>query len=147
MKKILFVCAENAGRSQMAEAFFNFYAKKVDIDWTAESCGTFPASQVNSLVAGAMKEKNIDLSWTKPKKFLPERITDYERVISFGCLVKAAFLKQVQEKIEDWYIEDPREKTIEEVRKIRNEVEEKVSDLVNQIAALQWSRWDKKSKL
>lgn len=135
MKKILFVCAENAGRSQMAEAFFNFYAKGTD--FIAESSGTIPAQRVNPVVVEAMKEKNIDMHNAKPKKFDPATIGQYERVISFGCLVKAAFPQAVQDKIEDWLIDDPSVKPIEEVRRIRDEVEMKVRNLMDDLNSRQ----------
>jgi len=129
-KKILFVCAENAGRSQMAEAFFNFYAKKKGLDWIAESAGTIPAKQVNPEIIEVLKEKNIDLADAKPKLFVPENVGEYERIISFGCLVKAAFKPDIQDRIEEWQIEDPRDKTLEEIKIIRNEVENKVTNLI-----------------
>ncbi len=131
MKKILFVCAENAGRSQMAEAFFNFYAKERNLDWIAESSGTMPAKQVHPEIVETMKEKNLDITRTNPKRFLPERIGEYERVISFGCLVKAAFSPEVQNKIEEWQIDDPSGKSPEEIKMLRDEVENKVVNLIN----------------
>ncbi len=127
-KKILFVCAENAGRSQMAEAFFNFYAK--DTDFSAESSGTIPAERVNPAVVEAMKEKDINIHNAKPKKFDLEAVGQYERIISFGRLVKAAFPQAVQEKIEEWLTDDPSDKPIKEVRKIRDEVEARVKNLM-----------------
>ena len=131
MKRVLFVCAENAGRSQMAEAFFNHYAK--GIDFVAESSGTMPAKTVNPVVIEAMKEKGIDIASTQPKKFNPDGIEQYERVISFGCLVKEAFSQSVQSRIEDWLIDDPRDKPIAEVRAIRDLIETKIKDLLNEL--------------
>lgn len=130
MKKILFVCAENAGRSQMAEAFFNHYAKDKNLGWTAESAGTIPAKEVNPKVIEAMREKGIDLTSAKPKRFVPEKINEYEKVISFGCLVKVVFSPDIQSRIEEWHIDDPSDKSPEEVRKIRDEVENKVVNLI-----------------
>jgi protein-tyrosine-phosphatase len=130
-KKILFVCVENAGRSQMAEAFFNFYAKEKSLDWIAESSGTIPAKQVQPEVVEIMKEKNINLTDSKPKRFIPEKIGEYERVISFGCLVKAAFSPDVQNRIEEWQIDYPSDKPPEEIKRIRDEVENKVVNLIN----------------
>lgn len=131
MKKVLFVCAENAGRSQIAERFFNHYAKEKGLDWTAESAGTIPAKQVNQLVIEAMAEKNLDLKGAQPKLFLPEKINDYERIISFGCLVKSFFSPEVQEKIEEWHIDDPNNKPLPQIEKIRDEVENKVLNLID----------------
>lgn len=66
MIKVLFVCAENAGRSQMTEVFFNFYAKGTD--FIAESSGTISSKEVNSVVVEAMKEKGIDISNSQAKQ-------------------------------------------------------------------------------
>ena len=131
MKKVLFVCAENAGRSQMAEAFFNHYAQEKGLDWTAESAGTIPAKEVNPNVIEVMREKGIDLTSKKPKLFVPERINEYQKVISFGCLVKEFFSADVQGRIEEWHIKDPSDKSPEEIKRIRDEVENKVINLIN----------------
>ena len=131
MKKVLFVCAENAGRSQMAEAFFNHYAQEKGLDWIAESAGTIPAKEVNPNVIEIMREKEIDLTSKKPKLFVPERINEYQKVISFGCLVKEFFSADVQGRIEEWHIKDPSDKSPEEIKRIRDEVENKVINLIN----------------
>lgn len=132
-KKILFVCAENAGRSQMAEAFFNYYAQEKGINWLAESSGTFPANKVNPLVVKAMLEKEIDLKNTKPKQFIPEKIDDYARTVSFGCLVKSAFSQEIQARIEDWHMDDPKDQSLERVREIRDELERKIVTLIDNL--------------
>ena len=131
MKKVLFVCAENAGRSQMAEAFFNHYAQEKGLDWTAESAGTIPAEKVNQDVVEVMQEKNIDLTPKKPRLFVPEKISEYKKIISFGCLVKAAFSPEIQSRIEEWHIDDPRGKPIPEIKKIRNKVESGILNLIS----------------
>ncbi len=131
MKKVLFVCAENAGRSQMAEAFFNHYAQEKGLDWIAESAGTIPAEKVNQDVVEVMQEKNIDLTPKKPRLFVPEKISEYKKIISFGCLVKAAFSPEIQSRIEEWHIDDPRGKPIPEIKKIRNKVESGILNLIS----------------
>ncbi len=133
MKKILFVCAENAGRSQMAEAFFNRYAQEKGLNWIAESYGTIPAKEVNPRIIEAMREKGIDLISAKPRRFVPEKIREYERVVSFGCLVKTAFNPDVQKRIEEWHIDDPSDKSLEEIKKIRDDVENKVVNLIKSL--------------
>ena len=70
--KVLFVCAENAGRSQMAEAFFNFYTK--GSNWKGESSGTIPVQEINPAVIEVMQEKGIDIRSNYPKKFNPADI-------------------------------------------------------------------------
>lgn len=130
-KKIMFVCAENAGRSQMAEAIFNHYALEKGINWQAESGGTFPSDKINPLVTTVMREKGIDLKNAKPKQFVPEKVEEYARVISFGCLVKSAFPKKFQERIEEWHIDDPKDQSIEKIRQIRNQLKRKMVTLIN----------------
>lgn len=124
---ILFVCVENAGRSQMAEAFFREYAPK---HFQAFSAGTNPGSEINPIVSEAMKEIGIDMSSNIPKLLSSDMITSSVKTVNMGCMAKescpALFVKDVL----DWGIEDPKGKSIEEVRKIRDEIESKVKDLI-----------------
>ena len=133
MNKILFVCGENAGRSQMAEAFFNLYAEEKGLNWLAESAGTVPADKINSDVAKAMAEIGLDLSGARTKKFKISKIGEYAKIISFGCIVKSVLPKDVQSKIEEWHVSDPHEKTADEIRKIRDEIRDRVIDLTDKI--------------
>jgi arsenate reductase len=123
----LFVCVHNAGRSQMAEAF----AKRRGL--RAASAGTVPAATVNPTVVQAMKEKGIDLSSSTPKLLTPDMIDQAALVVTMGCSVEEVcprpMLASMQKKLVDWKIEDPNGKTLEEVRKIRDDVERKVAGL------------------
>ena len=127
MKQILFVCVENAGRSQMAEAF----AKKHGL--MALSAGTQPAKSVNPIVVKVMKEKGIDLSSNHPKTLTPKMIEDASLVVTMGCSVEEVcprpMIAQMQKKLTDWHLEDPRGKDVEEVRRIRDEIETRVLEL------------------
>jgi arsenate reductase (thioredoxin) len=124
---LLFVCVHNAGRSQMAQAFAKKYGLK------ASSAGTIPASQVNPTVVEAMKEKGIDLSSNTPRMLTSEMIKDAGLVVTMGCSVEEAcprpMLAQMQKKLVDWDLPDPKGKSIEEVRKIRDEIERRVMEL------------------
>lgn len=124
---ILFVCVENAGRSQMAEAF----ARKYGL--SAESAGTQPPKQVNPIVVTAMQEKGIDLSSRRPKLLTNEMIERASLVVTMGCSVEsvcpAPMLARMQKKLVDWDLEDPKGKSIEDVRRIRDEIERKVRQL------------------
>lgn len=133
MKKILFACGENAGRSQMAEAFFNHYIQQKNLDWLAESAGTYPADRINPLVQQVMEEKSINLAKANPKLFDPQKAADYEKLVSFGCIVKSYFSKEIQNRIDEWHIDDPRDKNLVEVRGIRDEIDEKVRDLIKEL--------------
>lgn len=130
MNKILFVCAENAGRSQMAEAFFNHYAKEKNIDWSAESAGTSPTKDVNPDVVKVMSEIGFELSDNRTKIFKNEKAGGYAKIISFGCIVKSALPEDIRSRIEEWHIEDPHGKRLDEIRKIRDEIESRVIELV-----------------
>ncbi len=129
MKKILFVCVHNTGRSQMAEAFFNHYAKGKA---QAFSAGTHYASHINSSVIEAMREVDIDISSKRPKVLTLEMLGVADKVISMGCGVEgvcpATFVPT-----EDWQLEDPEGKPIEQVRATRDEIVTKVKRLIEEI--------------
>ncbi len=126
-RSFLFVCAHNAGRSQIAEAF----AKRRGLK--ASSAGTTPSSAVNPTVVRAMKEKGIDISSNVPKLLTNEMINQATLVITMGCSVEEVCPKpmfaKMQKKLVDWDIEDPKGKKIEEIRHIRDEIEPKVAAL------------------
>lgn len=130
MKDILFVCVENAGRSQMAEAFFRKYAQG---RFHAISAGTKPSDQINPIVVQAMKEKGIDLVGNQPKSLSGEMIKNSIVTINMGCMDKescpALFVKEVL----DWSISDPKGKSIDEVRKIRDQIELKVMEFIKSL--------------
>jgi arsenate reductase (thioredoxin) len=125
--KILFVCVENAGRSQMAEAF----ARKLGL--TASSAGTVPSPKVNPIVVEAMKEKGLDIASNHPKMLTTKMINDASLVVTMGCSIEAAcprpMLAQMQKKLIDWNLEDPKGKPIEKVRTIRDDIERRVARL------------------
>ena len=119
MKKVLFVCVENAGRSQMAEAFANKYGKD---KLTASSASNKPADKVNPMVVEAMKEKDIDISINKPKLITFQMAQDADLVVTMGCndqgICPGPFFKPTV----DWKLEDPKGKPIEKVREDRDEI-------------------------
>jgi protein-tyrosine-phosphatase len=131
MKKVLFVCVENAGRSQMAEAFARQYGAD------AISAGTIPSEKVNPVVVEAMKERGINLSDYKPKMLSDKMIEDADYVVTMGCravdVCPKPLVVKMEKKLVDWHIEDPKDKPIEEVRKIRSEIESNVVDLFNKM--------------
>ena len=129
MKKVLFVCVENAGRSQMAEAIANKYGKDKFI---ASSAGNKPAEKVNPIVVDAMKELGIDISDNKPKLLTAKMAVDVDLIVTMGCndqgICPGPFFKPTI----DWKLEDPKGKPIEKVREIRNEIEQKVKRLIEE---------------
>jgi len=130
-KKILFVCVHNSGRSQMAEAFFNQLAGNTAL---AFSAGTQPASQINPIVVQVMREAGLDISHHSPKLLTIEMLENADRVITMGCgvekLCPAALVP-----MEDWGIDDPEGETIDQVRKIRDIVKNKVNILIKELNA------------
>ncbi|MGA2665590.1 MAG: arsenate reductase ArsC [Nitrososphaerales archaeon] len=124
---ILFVCVENAGRSQMAEAF----ARSRGLE--AMSAGTVPSAGVNPVVVEAMREKGLDLASSAPKMLTSEMVREASLVVTMGCSVEEAcprpMLAQMRKKLVDWNLPDPKGEPIEEVRRIRDEIERRVSEL------------------
>ena len=127
MKQILFVCVENAGRSQMAEAFANYYGKGKLI---VSSAGNKPADKVNPTVVEALKEKGIDISMNKPKLLTFQMAQDADLIVTMGCndqgICPGPFFKPTV----DWKLEDPKGKSIDKVREIRDEIERRVQNLI-----------------
>ncbi|MDG6899491.1 MAG: arsenate reductase ArsC [Nitrososphaerota archaeon] len=125
--RFLFVCVENAGRSQMAEAF----ARRAGLD--AASAGTVPAGSVNRVVIEAMAEKGLDLSANEPKMLSFEMIDRADVVVTMGCSVEKVcprpMLDRMQKKVVDWGLEDPKAKGLPEIRRIRDEIERMVEEL------------------
>ena len=129
-KTVLFVCVENAGRSQMAEGFFKKYAPK---GFKTRSAGTNPVLQINPLVVEVMKEVGIDISKQKSKELTDEMIRESDNVVNMGCMDKNFCPTIWLPKVIEWNLEDPKGKSIEEVRKIRNEIEKRVKEIVTEI--------------
>jgi len=129
-KIILFVCVENSGRSQMAEGFFN---KLAPPGYRAVSAGTKPAGQINPLAVQTMKEADIDISEQKSKIITDDMIINSARAVNMGCMNSSdcplLFLKNQV----DWAIEDPKGGSIEKVREIRDEIERRVKELVENL--------------
>ena len=127
-KTILFVCVENAGRSQMAEGFFKKYAPS---RFKTVSAGTKPAYQLNPTVVEVMKEVGIDISKQKSKELTEEMIRHSYNAVNMGCMDKNFCPAIFVPKVIEWNLEDPKGKSIEEVRKIRDEIEKRIKELVS----------------
>jgi len=130
VKKILFVCVENAGRSQIAEAFANHYGKgKLE----ASSAGVMLVDRVNPVVVEAMKEKGIDISMNKPKLLTTKMAEEADKIITMGCSVEKFCPAPLLKNVIDWGLEDPKDKPIEKVRQIRDEIEKRVLKLISEL--------------
>ena len=127
----LFVCVENAGRSQIAEGFFNRrYAPK---GYRAISAGTRPSSQINPAAVQVMKEVGIDISSQKPKIITEDMIRSSEKSVNMGCIDKTECPMLFINNVVDWGIEDPKGKPIEKVREIRDEIERRVKEIAQSL--------------
>lgn len=130
MKKILFVCVENAGRSQMAEAFAKKYGDNKII---AASAGNKPAERVNTTVVDALKEKGIDISTSQPKLITAKMAQEADLIVTMGCndqrVCPGPFFKPTIE----WHLEDPKGKPIEKVREIRDQIEHQIKELISEL--------------
>jgi arsenate reductase (thioredoxin) len=125
MKYVLFVCTQNAGRSQIAQALFETHGPP---DVRAESAGAEPADRVHPVVVEAMREIGIDLSDRRPKKLTLEMQLHADWAITLACGAKCPYVPSV---VEDWDIADPASRPIEEVRSIRDDIQQRVLDLAD----------------
>jgi len=132
---VLFLCRQNAGRSQMAEAFF----KRLAPEHEALSAGSAPADRVHPAVVEVMKEVGIDLAGRKPRRVDQAMLDRADHVISMGC-DDPAVCDYPGRKVEDWALEDPSKKPPEEVRRIRDEIRARVEALVMRLRAEQPER-------
>lgn len=126
-KIILFVCVENAGRSQMAEGFFN---KSAPEGYRAVSAGTKPVSQINPVVIDVMRQVGIDISNQKSKEITEDMMRNSFKTVNMGCMDKESCPTLFLPNVIDWNLEDPKDKPIEKVREIMHEVEQRVKELV-----------------
>ena len=128
--KVIFACVHNAGRSQMAAAFFNHLADPQKAE--ALSAGTEPGERVHFEVQSVMREVGIDLSGAKPRKLTKELAQDAQFLITMGCGEKCPYVPGLRR--DDWPLRDPKGLTVEEVRAIRDEVKLRVQELIEQEA-------------
>ena len=127
MLKVIFACVHNAGRSQMAAAFFNQLVAPEKAE--AVSAGTEPGERVHLEVQAVMKEIGIDLSGAKPQKLTEELAKDAQLLITMGCGDKCPYVPGLRR--DDWPLPDPKGLPLVEVRAIRDEVKSRVQDLVD----------------
>jgi arsenate reductase (thioredoxin) len=128
---VLFVCIENAGRSQMAEAFFKKYSSE---EYEALSAGTRPVSSINPLTIEVMREVGIDISKQRSKILTEDMIKKSTLLVNMGCFRKESCPTLFLHNVTDWNIEDPQGKSIEQVRQIRDVIESRVKELVADIS-------------
>ena len=127
MVKVIFACIHNAGRSQMAAAFFNQLVDPAKA--VAVSAGTDPGLRVHPEVLTAMQEIGIDLSNAKPQKLTEELAQDAQLLITMGCGDKCPYVPGLRR--DDWPLRDPKGQPVNEVRAIRDEIKDRVKSLLD----------------
>ncbi|HUB73507.1 MAG TPA: arsenate reductase ArsC [Solirubrobacteraceae bacterium] len=121
---VLFVCNHNAGRSQMAQAFFERDGPE---DVRAESAGTEPAAEIWPPVVEVMREIGLDLAGRTPKRLTVEMQQRANWAVTMGCGDACPY---VPSTVMDWNLPDPAGKSLDEVRKVRDQIERQVRELI-----------------
>jgi protein-tyrosine-phosphatase len=125
---VLFVCVHNAGRSQMAAGFMNSIgAGRVEV----LSAGSAPKDSINPIAVQAMQEVGIDISNNVPKVLTPEAVQESDAVITMGCGDACPFYPG--KRYEDWVLDDPAGQGIESVRVIRDDIKQRVEQLLSEL--------------
>ena len=125
MTRVVFACVHNAGRSQMAAAWFNQLAGGAG---QAISAGTSPAERVHPEVVAVMREVGVDLSSATPRMLSTELAQDADLLVTMGCGDRCPYVPGLE--VEDWPLHDPKGQPLERVREIRDEIRARVADLL-----------------
>ena len=133
METVIFACVHNAGRSQMAAAFLNALADPVKV--RAISAGTHPGERVHPEVVEAMRETGLDVSGAKPQRLTDELSRTGGMLITMGCGDECPYIPGVRR--DDWPLEDPKGKSAEHVRQIRDDIRRRVQQLIER------EHWDR----
>ena len=128
---VLFVCVHNAGRSQMAAAYFNTLVDPARA--RAVSAGTRPGDRVHPEVVQVMEEEGIDLRDVRPQKLTSELAAGAQLLITMGCGDECPYVPGLRR--DDWPLDDPKGQPIERVRAIRNDIRARVEALIAQEVA------------
>jgi arsenate reductase len=127
---VLFVCVHNAGRSQMAAALL---VRAASDRVSVRSAGTAPSDEIHPNVLEAMREVGIELEEIRPKKLEDDAVRAADVVITMGCGDACPIYPGKQ--YEDWELDDPAGRPLEDVRRIRDEIDRRVRELVGRLAA------------
>ncbi len=131
--QVVFACRHNAGRSQMAAAFFNHLADPKRAK--ALSAGTTPAERVHPEVAAAMGELGFDLAGVQPQRLTPELAAGSCCLVTMGCGEECPYLPGLE--MEDWALPDPKGQPLQKLREIRDEIRRRVEQLIE---SRKWGR-------
>ena len=130
---VLFVCVHNSGRSQMARAFFDSVS---DGTILARSAGTMPDEEVNPDVVQVMAEVGIDISSARPQLLTQEMVAGALTIVTMGCGVEEVCPVFFVETM-DWGVDDPKGRTLQDVRRIRDEIDARVASLWHELSGLE----------
>lgn len=126
---VLFVCVHNAGRSQMAAGFLRDIAgDRIEV----RSAGSVPADRINQVAVAAMAERGIDITAEAPKVLTTAAVQASDVVITMGCGDACPIFPGT--RYEDWELDDPAGQGIESVRRIRDEIQDRIERLVRELA-------------
>jgi len=134
LKRVVFLCVHNAGRSQMAEALTNHLARERALPVVAESAGTLGGKALNPMAVEAMREIGISMEGQTPKIMTQEMVDRAARIVSMGCGVDAEACPAKFTLTEDWGLDDPAGQPIERVREIRDQIEGHVENLLAELS-------------
>jgi len=126
MKTVIFACVHNAGRSQMAAAFFDSLADPARA--RALSAGTRPGDRVHPEVVEAMREVGIDLTGARPQLLTDQLAREADVLVTMGCGEECPVVPGLER--DDWPLEDPKGRPVEEVRRIRDQIRARVAELL-----------------
>ena len=129
-KNILFVCVENTGRSQMAEAFFRKFAPT---RFNVLSAGITPSSQLNPTVIQVMKEIGINMVDQQLKLLSDSMIKNSSKTVNMGCMDRESCPSLFVKDVLDWNISDPKNKSLDDVRIIRDKIKSEVINLIKSL--------------
>jgi arsenate reductase len=129
---VIFACVHNAGRSQMAGALFNHEANPARA--RAESAGTNPGPRVHPVVVDAMREVDIDLAGRQPQRLTADLAAGATLLVTMGCGDACPYVPGLE--VDDWPLADPKERPLDEVRRIRDDIRQRVRALT---AARGWA--------
>jgi arsenate reductase (thioredoxin) len=125
---VLFLCVHNAGRSQIALGFFNHLAKDRAVGYSG---GSEPADHINPAAIAAMAEKGIDIATEHPKRWTDQMVQAADVVVTMGCGDTCPYVPG--RRYEDWELPDPAGQPLEAVRPIRDEIEQRVRQLLAEL--------------
>lgn len=131
--KIVFACVQNAGRSQMAEAFACRERSRRDLDVEIVSAGTRPADHIHPEVVSVMEEEGFNLSDSAPAYLSGDLIEDADYIVTMGCDAENACPAGIDTRQREWNLADPEGKDRETIRRIRDKIERNVQELLDEL--------------